>query len=304
MKIYVNKVNESWIIDRIRKDWYKNKKNISTNNIRKSDIVWVLSPWVWQNLSKKILEQKKVICSHYHFDFDNFDEKDFYLLDRYVDEYHVISQKTYQQLRSLTDKKITSIPFWVDQNIFKNLPNKDLLRKNLDLSNDDYLIGSFQRDTESKDLISPKLIKGPDIFIDLVKKLYKKNKNVKVILAGKNRQYVIRQLKSNNIPFRYFQMVNLTELNELYNVLDLYLVTSRIEGGPQAIMEAAISKTPILSTDVGVASEILHSKSIFNRENFENSKVNTEFAHKKSLEFTIPRGINKFEEMLRSVYES
>lgn len=304
MKIYVNKVNESWIIDRIRKDWYKNKQNISTNYIRRSDIVWILSPWVWQNLSKKILEQKKVICSHYHFDFDNFDEKEFYLLDRYVNEYHVISQKTFQQLQSLTDKKITSIPFWVNQSIFKNLPDKDLLRRNLGLSNDDYLVGSFQRDTESDDLISPKLIKGPDIFVDLVKKIYKKNKNLKVILAGKNRQYVIRQLKESNIPFRYFQMVNLKELNELYNILDLYLVTSRIEGGPQAIMEAAISKTPILSTDVGVASEILHSRSIFNHETFANSEVNTEFAHKKSLEFTIPTGINKFEEMLRSVHES
>ena len=69
-------------------------------------------------------------------------------------------------------------------------------------------------------------------------------------------------------------------------------------------MEAAISKTPILSTDVGVASEILHNKAIFNPYEIENTKVNTEFAHKRSLEYTIPSGINKFEEMLRNVYES
>ena len=48
-------------------------------------------------------------------------------------------------------------------------------------------------------------------------------------------------------------------LNELYNILDLYLVTSRIEGGPQAILECAIIKTPIMSTDVGVASGIFGS---------------------------------------------
>ena len=40
-------------------------------------------------------------------------------------------------------------------------------------------------------------------------------------------------------------MVNPSKLNELYNILDLYLVTSRIEGGPQAIMEASITRTPI-----------------------------------------------------------
>ena len=30
-------------------------------------------------------------------------------------------------------------------------------------------------------------------------------------------------------------MVNQQELNELYNCLDLYIVSSRIEGGPRAI---------------------------------------------------------------------
>ena len=53
------------------------------------------------------------------------------------------------------------------------------------------------------------------------------------------------------------------ELNELYNCLDLYIVSSRYEGGPQAILECAASKTPILSTKVGVAPEVLHPESIY-----------------------------------------
>ena len=44
-------------------------------------------------------------------------------------------------------------------------------------------------------------------------------------------------------------------LNELYNVLDLYLVTSRIEGGP-TLVECGQTKTPILSTNVGIADQI------------------------------------------------
>ena len=86
MKVYLNKINESWIIDRVRKDWYKNNKDISTNLINKSNIFWIISPWVWRSMPKKALEGKKVLCSHYHFDFNNFDEKDFYQLDRYVNE--------------------------------------------------------------------------------------------------------------------------------------------------------------------------------------------------------------------------
>ena len=54
------------------------------------------------------------------------------------------------------------------------------------------MVGSFQRDTEGHDLKSPKLIKGPDIFIEIIKKI--KNKNLKVVLTGKRRQYVIKKL--------------------------------------------------------------------------------------------------------------
>ena len=137
------------------------------------------------------------------------------------------------------------------------------LRKKLGFRGQDYLIGSFQRDTESNDLSSPKLIKGPDIFLKIVNEIYQKNSNMRIVLAGKNRQFLISEFEKLNIPYKYFEMVNPSKLNELYNILDLYLVTSRIEGGPQAIMEASITRTPILSTDVGVASEILHENSIF-----------------------------------------
>ena len=68
-------------------------------------------------------------------------------------------------------------------------------------------------------------------------------------------------------------MVDFETLNKLYNTLDLYLVTSRYEGGPQAILECLVTKTPILSTRVGIASEILNEKSIFNMDNFNKLKL-------------------------------
>lgn len=304
MKIYINKIKESWIIDRVRKDWYALKKDVSTNFISRADVIWVLSPWVWKTIPRKFLKEKKVLCSHYHFDFNNFDKDDFYELDSFVDQYHVISEKTKDQLTNLTEKKITSIPFWVNQKNFFYISDKKSLRVELGFDEKDYLVGSFQRDTESKDLKSPKLIKGPDIFLQLLIENFKMNTNLKVVLAGKNRQFIISQLEKYKIPFKYFEMVNVDKLNKLYNILDLYLVTSRIEGGPQAILEASVSKTPILSTDVGVASEILHHDSIFKPESFVTSKVNIDYAYKKSQEFTIPKGINKFDSIISDIYES
>ena len=210
MKIYLSKINESWIVDRVRAEWYKYNPSISTEKIKDANIIWIIAPWVWKKTPKRHLKNKKVICSYYHFDFDKFGQKEkenFYNLDQYVDEYHVISEMTKEQLSRLTDKKITSIPFWINQNVWYEIKDKEELRKSFDIDNEDYLVGSFQRDTEGHDLISPKLVKGPDIFIDLVKLIYSKNKKLKVILSGKRRNYVINKLEEAEIPYRYFEMV-------------------------------------------------------------------------------------------------
>ena len=112
------------------------KGELISSDFSKSDIIWIVAPWVWKNVSKKHLSKKKVICSIYHLDFTKFDDKqkkDFYYRDEFVDQYHVISQKTKKDLSELTSKKIISIPFWVNQNIFRKLDNKEEIRKTLDL---------------------------------------------------------------------------------------------------------------------------------------------------------------------------
>lgn len=303
MKVYLSKINESWIVDRIRKEWYKNNKSISTKNISNSDIVWIISPWLWKEIPNKYLLSKKVVCSHYHFDFSNFssnDQKDFNELDKFVDTYHVISKKTKSQLETLTNKKIITIPFWVNQNIWYEIDEKKKLRNKFGFKNEDFIVGSFQRDTEGDDLVSPKLIKGPDVFLEIIIELYKKNNNLKVLLTGKRRGYLIKNFEKFKIPFVYHEMVNLKKLNQLYNILDLYIVTSRIEGGPQAIVEAAITKTPIVSTDVGIASEILHKDSVFTK--FENAKPNLETAYENASKLIIPVGFKNYIKLFEDVY--
>ena len=306
MKIYTNKINESWIIDRVIDEWISNNKEITSESIQDADIVWIISNWTWKKIRNKYLKEKKVVASIYHIDFDNFnkkDEKNFYKMDQYVDLYHVISLKTKEQLKRLTNKKITSIPFWVNQKNLFYIENKSSLRKKYGFSEDDYIIGSFQRDTEGSDLVSPKLIKGPDIFIDLVNRL-NNNQNIKILLAGTRRQYVINKLKELGINYKYFEMVQIDQLNEFYNILDLYLVSSRLEGGPQAVLECAVTKTPIISTDVGVASEILHPNSIYSLETFENAKPMVEYAYENSKKYTLPDGMKNFIDMFRDIYES
>jgi glycosyltransferase involved in cell wall biosynthesis len=129
---------------------------------------------------------------------------------------------------------------------------------------------------------------------------------LKVVLTGKRRDYVISELKKNNIPYKYFEMTNFSMMNDLYNILDLYLITSRLEGGPQALVECGQTRTPVISTDVGIAREILGSDSIFDYKNissFNEASPNVEKAYIESSKLTIPNGMLGYVDMFSRVYE-
>jgi glycosyltransferase involved in cell wall biosynthesis len=216
----------------------------------------------------------------------------------------VISNKTQNQVEKITKKQIKTIPFWVNDKLWFQIKNKDLLFDKYNLDKTNFYIGSFQRDTEGKDLVSPKLSKGPDQFLDIVKFYNENHQNLVVLLAGKRRQYLINNLKKEGIQYKYLEMVSFEELNELYNLLNLYIVSSRFEGGPQAIMECAITKTPIISTDVGIASEILSKKSIYTMDNFQNALPDVEVAYKKIQKYKMPEGFNEFNKMFKAINEN
>ena len=116
------------------------------------------------------------------------------------------------------------------------LYNKGELRKSFGMKTDEYLVGSFQKDTESASVwngtIKPKLEKGPDLFVKSVEHLKNtKYPNLKVVLSGYYRQYVIRELKRLGIEYYYFERISSEKLNQLYGTLDLYIVASRVEAG-------------------------------------------------------------------------
>ena len=304
LKLFINKANEKWIIDRLRNEWIKNNNPI-TRFYTSANMLWIIAPWKWDNKKLEKNSSRKVVCSVYHIDEEKFNKSEvekFNFRDQFVDAYHVISKNTYDQVRKYTDKKIYSIPFWINPEIWYPIQNKEQLRKKYNIPIDSYLIGSFQRDTEGSDLKSPKLSKGPDRFIEIVKTLKEKNEKLHILLSGKRRQYVISKLIENDINFTYFEMVTNSKLNELYNCLDLYIVTSRVEGGPQAVFESALTKTPIISTNVGVAPEILNPNSLFDMSNFESAKPDVEYAYGKLNKFTIPNGFKSFNNMFNEVY--
>ncbi len=284
----------------------ENNKSISTGNIYRADLVWLIASWNWKKVSSRQLLKKKVLCTVHHIDEDKFNEKEkeeFFKRDEYVDEYHVISKKTYQQVSKLTQKKITVLPFWVNRNIWYKIKNNKELKIKYNLKEESFLVGSFQRDSEGANPNQPKLSKGPDRFLEVIKDLNNKHKNLHIVLTGKRRDYLVNELKKYQINYSYFEMANFGAINELYNCLDLYIVSSRYEGGPQSILECGVTKTPIISTDVGIASEILSPESIYDMNNFSEAKPNVDFAFNSSIEYASEKHFDKYFKMLKEVYE-
>ena len=305
MKIFLQKANENWICDRFVEEWEQNNPQYCVENVHSADIIWLLAGWAWAQIPPQYLQAKKVVTTIHHIDPTKFDEPayaNFMMRDSITDFYHVPCEKTKQQIQPLTRKKILVQPFWVNQDIWNEIPDKLNLRSELGLPTNKFFVGSFQRDTEGHDLKSPKLSKGPDIFCDIIEKMHEDNENTEVILAGWRRQYVINRLKEKNINFHYFEWADFELLNKLYNCLDLYLVSSRCEGGPQSVVECAISKTPIVSTDVGLASDILAKESLY-KIGDNIGTPNVEIAHRNIQKYLIPNGFNNFIKFFETIYE-
>lgn len=119
------------------------------------------------------------------------------------------------------------------------------------------IIGSFQKDGNGWGLGStPKIIKDPDTFIESVNILSRKYKII-VILSGPSRGYVINQFDALGIKYIYFKNLKFHNLNKLYNLIDLYIISSLEEGGPRAVLESMATGTPVISTKVGQAVDII-----------------------------------------------
>jgi glycosyltransferase involved in cell wall biosynthesis len=159
----------------------------------------------------------------------------------------------------IPDDKVTMIPIGVDLDIFRppSPEEKERLRKQLGIHPEYVVIGSFQKDGIGwGEGLEPKLVKGPDLFLQVMGRL-KSQADILVLLTGPARGYVRRGLESMGIPYRHILLDSYAEVAPYYQVLDLYLVTSREEGGPKAVMESLASGVPLVSTRVGMAADLI-----------------------------------------------
>lgn len=184
-----------------------------------------------------------------------------------VDVWHTSCEFTKNVMTSIgiPSEKIVVIPLGVNTDVYKkNKIEKAKFRLKHRLDKDTVVIGSFQKDGVGWGRgLTPKLIKGPDIFCEVLSRL-KKEYKLFIVLTGPARGYVIDQLEKMNVSYIHNYLDNPDEVSKYYKVIDLYMVTSRVEGGPKSILEAMSSEVPLISTEVGMAPDIItHHKNGF-----------------------------------------
>jgi len=206
---------------------------------------------------KELLSEKPIITSIHHIvrgKNDNTREK-LKLIDNISDAIHFFASDNIDLCKDLLKSPIFHLPYWLCLERFQPVAvqAKSALRKRLGLPGDRLIIGSFQRDTEGN-LTTPKLEKGPDVFCDVLEGLG--SHRCFALLAGPRRNYIEERLDKAGIGYKSLGHVPIEEMPSLYHYLDYYLVTSRVEGGPQAILESMATRTPIYSTPVGIAAAL------------------------------------------------
>ncbi len=154
---------------------------------------------------------------------------------------------------------IYCIPLGVDLSLFRSVSaeEKRACRRALGIPDDAICIGSFQKDGNGwGEGLTPKLIKGPDAFLEVIARLNEQYP-IFVLLTGPARGYVRKGLEGLGIPYRHEWLRDLSELAAWYWCLDLYVVSSREEGGPKAVLESLASGVPLVSTRVGMVPDVI-----------------------------------------------
>jgi glycosyltransferase involved in cell wall biosynthesis len=162
----------------------------------------------------------------------------------------------------VASERVFRIPLGIDIERFPlgDAAARVVARAAVGLPGSAFVVGSFQKDGVGwGEGLEPKLIKGPDTFVAVVERLHARVPELVVLLTGPARGYVRRELEERGIPYRHVVARSRDEVARAYHAIDVYLVTSRQEGGPKAVLESMASGAPLVTTRVGQAMEMVDS---------------------------------------------
>jgi len=160
----------------------------------------------------------------------------------------------------IAPEKVHLIPIGINLDFFsmQTAESRRAARAKYGIPESAVTVGSFQKDGSGwGEGMEPKLIKGPDVFVKTIRILKDRIPELFVVLSGPARGYVKKNLNEMGVPYKHLFLDEYPEIGKLFQTLDLYIIASRDEGGPKAILESMASGVPLVTTRVGQAVDLV-----------------------------------------------
>jgi glycosyltransferase involved in cell wall biosynthesis len=157
--------------------------------------------------------------------------------------------------RGIDISRVFCVPYGVDANLFQppTIELRKSIRRKLELDSSATVIGFFGKNSSNDDDR-----KGIDVFTKALISLKQRIPQLAVLIIGPGWQQLTSELISAGVKCVWIPFVEeLKGLAEMYQALDFYWVTARVEGGPVTLLEAMSTEVCCLTTAVGLAREVV-----------------------------------------------
>lgn len=175
---------------------------------------------------------------------------------RDVDRIIAISEGVKKVLVScgIDKKKIKVVPSGIDYTPFENVSSKDYLHREFGFGKNDFLVGIVAHLADHK---------GHKYLIEAAGILKKKAPNIKLIIVGKGplRMELDQKVKEVGVEDIVLFLGFREDVPQIMASLDLFVLSSYLEGLGTSILDAMASHLPVVATEVGGIPEVvIHEK--------------------------------------------
>lgn len=209
------------------------------------DIIHWLVPFGCLDLGP-LFPNKPHICTINHCTESDCNYPEYYSNVRVL----TMSKVSRRQLQARGFDRVGLVHYGVDPEVFHSLP-RAYCREKLAIQTDRLLVGFCAKESSN-----PGDRKGTRILAATLE-LVNAKKSVALLLSGDGWVSLKQGLEAKGIEVHQRQVPSLADMPILYGALDLYLCTSRVEGGPVPVLEAMACGRPVVSTPVGHVPEVI-----------------------------------------------
>lgn len=150
--------------------------------------------------------------------------------------------------------RIKVVPSGIDYTPFEEAASSDYLRRELSFSTDDFLVGIVAHLADHK---------GHKYLIEASRILRDKAPRIKIIIVGDGplQLELNRQVKEIQVEDMVFFLGFREDIPQILASLDLFVLSSKLEGMGTSIMDAMACRLPVVATNVGGIPEVVvHEK--------------------------------------------